>query len=119
MPTALTTTPDDNTKQRALVPLVSAHINGHFGTKLEDFGRAVFGAQAFDEAVEVRKAEMKGMPVNGSYGSTGICTSIMRSYIVLRGLGETENAEELRAIAEEAFLRDTTAAELARVEAGW
>lgn len=119
MPTTLSATPDDQTKQRALLPLVDATINGHLGTKVEDFGKGVFGATTFDQAVADRKAEMEGMPANGHWGELGVCTGLMRSYVVLKGLGETDNAEELKAIAVQHFLRDTVEAELAKVEAGW
>ncbi|KAK5126748.1 hypothetical protein LTR85_009682 [Meristemomyces frigidus] len=119
MPTALTTTPTNDTKQRALVPLVTAHLVGHLGTKLEDYGKTVFGDATFDQAVTDRKAEMQGMATNGSHGSAGVCTSMMRTVVVLKGLGESDNAEELKQIAVEVFLRDTVEAELARVVAGW
>lgn len=101
------------------MPLVTAHLNGHLGTDVEDFGKVVFGADTFEQAVKDRKAEMEGMQTNGSHGSTGVCTSMMRSFVVLKGLGEDANAEELKKIAVQHFTRDVADAELARVQAGW
>ncbi|KAK5135110.1 hypothetical protein LTR08_005635 [Meristemomyces frigidus] len=100
MPTTLAAAAlPEETRQRALLPLVDAVINGHLGTAVSDFAKTVFGTTAFDEALAARKDEMKGMEVNGFHGGQYVCTSLMRSYVVLKGLGEEENAEELLVIA--------------------
>ena len=119
MPTALAAALTEETTQRALLPLVDAVINGHLGTAVSNFATAVFGATAFDEALAARKEEMMGMQTNGFHGGQYVCTSLMRSYVVLRGLAEEVNAEELLAIAVQHFTREVVGPALARVEAGW
>ena len=93
MPSALAVAATEETKQRALLPLIDAVINGHLGTAVSDFATAVCGETEFDDALAGRKENMKGMKTNGSYGGQYVCMSLMRSYVALRGLGEEQNAE--------------------------
>ncbi|KAI6820096.1 hypothetical protein KC340_g14298 [Hortaea werneckii] len=122
MPTELpttTTTESQDAQDRALQPLTDAIINMH-GRAVSDFTKAVFGDQRTETALAERREEIKGMPTNGSFGEAGSCTSLMRSYVVLKGeLGEDGNAAELRGIAERHFGREMVAQELLKVESGW
>ncbi|KAI7567463.1 hypothetical protein KC343_g10641 [Hortaea werneckii] len=121
MPTELSTTNPEtkDAQDRALQPLTDAIINMH-GRAVSDFTKAVFGEERVESALAERREEIKGMPTNGSFGEAGSCTSLMRSYVVLKGeLGEEGNAAELREIAERHFGREMVAHELQRVESGW
>lgn len=107
-----------NDQEKALTPLCTAISNMH-GSAGIDFAKAVFGVQTAEEAIQKRKDDMKGMPVNGSFGENGVCTCLMRTYVALIKMKEDGNAAALREIAEQKFPKEVVAEELRRVEAGW
>ncbi|KAK4949087.1 hypothetical protein LTR10_012460 [Elasticomyces elasticus] len=117
MPSALSS-PSRVTKDGILLPLIDAHLNGSLGKDVFDFATTLFGADAVDEMEKEGKEERKeAFPANGA-GEVMVCRSLMRAYVALRKLGEGTNAEELRAIADKHYSKETVDDELTSVIMG-
>jgi hypothetical protein len=120
MPTQLTDA-DQTMKDRVVQPLVSAHMNGHFGTKVLDYTTALFGAQTTEQALKDYKADLDEIgpsQMNGGFGQTVTCTSLCRAWWYLEQKGQTANANELRGIACDHFGEKTVADQCADVMLG-
>lgn len=116
--TALTSTPNEANKAKALLPLVDADLNGDFDEELAEFGKTVFGEEAWTKAREDRKAERAGMAMNGGIEAVHVCTSLMRTYVILKGFGEMENAEGLKVLATGKYGEDVVKDAIVKVENG-
>ncbi|KAK1808324.1 hypothetical protein LTR12_017321 [Friedmanniomyces endolithicus] len=117
MPTALQN-PTQDAQNTILTPLIDAHLNGHLGNDVFDFATILFGTAATEQAVSEGKEERReAMPANGALVMM-VCRSLMRAYVYLRKQGEEANAEELRAIADKHYSRETVDAEMVEVIMG-
>ncbi|KAK4900670.1 hypothetical protein LTR27_002386 [Elasticomyces elasticus] len=117
MPTTLANSPQA-TKDGILLPLIDAHLNGSLGKDVFDFATTLFGADAVaDMETEGKEERKEAFPANGA-GEVMVCRSLMRAYVALRKLGEQTNAEELRAIADKHYSKETVDDELTSVIMG-
>ncbi|KAK0315336.1 hypothetical protein LTR01_000633 [Friedmanniomyces endolithicus] len=118
MPTALSNHTQE-TRNTILTPLIDAHLNGHLGNDILDFATIFFGTAATEQVVTEGKEERReALPANGALVMM-VCRSLMRAYVSLRKQGEEANAEELRAIADRHYSRETVDAEMVEVIMGW
>lgn len=116
--TALTSTPNEAIKVKALLPLVDADLNGDFDNEVAEFGKTVFGHEAWAKAREARKVERQGIPMNGGVEGTYVCVSLMRTFTILKGMGEAENAEELKRLAVEKWNVEMVQEALRKIDDG-
>ena len=120
MPSSLNNNATPAVLNTTLGPILDAAAHLTIKDKLLDFARVVFGAETTDKMFEERKAQDAGQYANGGVPDLGKCTALARGYISLRDqLGETANAEELKAIAVGYYLAEIWDQEVAKVQAGY
>ncbi|KAK3674984.1 hypothetical protein LTR78_005328 [Recurvomyces mirabilis] len=118
MPCALTS-PNQTAKDRVLIPLLSAHLNGHLGNTVYDFASTVFGTDATEEVLKQEKEDTVAYGYeNGGFGQTVVCTSLMRAWHYHGVLSEEKNSEELREIVVKHFGEEMVADIAANVVSG-